>query len=255
MSLLRDGIALMIIAIVAATCGVIAFGADRPILNLAFAAGVDPMIATIEGAPTWEDGHILFDGVDDRVVLSPEVLASLGRLRTGTILIRFRYEYTLDRVPIAPLFYYGIASETEPDNMFVIEIGHHNPRNRKLYVTWVIDGCPRLCFDSRVNLRPGEWYEFALVVGPSGNTGYLNGVEMTDRHYNFGRPDMSLFLSSIPAQELGAIGYGKTARVKSPHFLYFKGAIDKVRIYDHPLSAAEVTALSADTGDVEKQGR
>ena len=245
---IRNG-GIVLLAVIGFWVGVL--GTEGPILNFAFNKQVGTVvpetsgqiIATIEGNPIRQDGSLLFDGVDDRIVLSQPMTAALGKLQAGTIIIRFKYDYVLDRQAIEPLFYYGIASETESDNMFVIEIGHNNPGNTKLYATWVINGRPRLCFDSRVNLKPGEWYEFALVVGPSGNTGYLNGVEMTSRHYNFGRPDMSLFLSSIPVRELAAIGYGKTARLKSPHFLYFKGAIDEVRIYDRPLSGAEIRTM------------
>ncbi len=218
-----------------------ALASQEPILNLRLNGQAG--MATIEGSPAWKDGHLLFDGVDDRVVLAPRELLQLGGLREGTIVIRFKYDYTLDQQEIEPLFYYGIASESEQDNMFVIEIGHNNPRNTRLYATWVINGRPRLCFDSRVNLKPGKWYEFTVVAGLTGNTGYLNGAEMTARHYNFGGPEMALFLASVPVQEFGAIGYGKTARGKSPHFVYFKGEIDEVLIYDRPLTNVEIRAL------------
>ena len=242
------GAFVMLVALVS-SLGVLA--SDLPILHLGFDQQTGTPVqdvagrfmADLDGNPAWGDGYLLFDGLDDRVVLPQPMADSIGRLHMGTIVVRFRYDYVLDRQEIEPIFYYGIADETEPDNMFVIEIGHKNPRNRRLYATWVINRRIPLCFDTGVNLIPGRWYEFALVVDPSGNTGYLDGVELTHRHYNFGNADCHYFLADIPANELSSIGYGKTADGKSPHFLYFKGAIDDLQIYDRPLSAVEIGAL------------
>ena len=84
------------------------------------------------------------------------------------------------------------------DEIFIIEIGHFDeqsfmtgispdPENKKMYVTWIKDNKdPFLCFDSNVNLEENKWHHFAAVIGPDGNTGYLDGVELTNRHYNFG---------------------------------------------------------------------
>ncbi len=95
--------------------------------------------------------------------------------------------------------------------MFIIEIGHARQGNRKLYVTWVINGRPVLCFDSGFNLMPGKWYHLVVVVSKGDNTAYLNGKEIINRHYNFGSSQKSLFLAVIPIKEMVAIGYGKTA--------------------------------------------
>jgi len=222
-----------------------------PILHLGFDEqggtiaedSADRFTARVDGNPAWGDGYLIFDGLDDRVELSQSAVDSIGRLSTGTIVVRFRYDYVLDRQAIEPIFYYGIDDETELDNMFVIEIGHKNPRNRRLYATWVINGHIPLCFDTGVNLAPGRWYDFALVVGPAGNTGYLDGAELTHRHYNFGSAERRYFLADIPIKQMCSVGYGKTADAKSRHFLYFKGAIDDLQIYDRPLSAAEIGAL------------
>ncbi|HDI74727.1 MAG TPA: LamG domain-containing protein, partial [Thermoprotei archaeon] len=69
-----------------------------------------------------------------------------------------------------------------------------------------MNGKPVLCFDSRFNLKLGKWYHLVVTVSDQGNTAYLNGVELTDRHYNFGSPKMRLFLADIPSKELLAIG-------------------------------------------------
>ncbi|WP_367884330.1 hypothetical protein [Thermococcus sp. JCM 11816] len=82
---------------------------------------------------------------------------------------------------------------------------------------------PALCFDSGFNLKPGRWYHLVVVVSEDGNTAYLNGREMTWRHYNFGNESMRLFFVDIPGKELFTLGYGKTADSVTPEFLYFHG--------------------------------
>ncbi len=62
-----------------------------------------------------------------------------------------------------------------------------------------------------------------MVVSEDGNTAYLNGREMTWRHYNFGNESMRLFFVDIPGKELFTLGYGKTADSVTPEFLYFHG--------------------------------
>ncbi len=184
-----------------------------------------------------------FDGENDFVILPQSAINFIGSLDEGTIAFWFYYDYNLDQQEIQPLFYLGIDNENELDNMFIIEIGHKNPANRKLYVTWVVDGRIPLCFDSGFHLEEKRWYHFAVVVNPYGNTGYLDGVELVNRHYNFGKAIDCYFLSDITVQDQFTIGYGKTADGKCPHFLYFDGRIDDVRIYDKPLNADEIMNL------------
>lgn len=201
----------------------------------------------IEGDPFLGEGVVgsalFFDGIDDRVVFPENVIEVIAKLKQGTIAFWFKFDYNLDRQEIQPMFYLGVDDERKIPNHFIIEIGHRRPRNLKLYVTWVVNNRVPLCYDSGFNLIPGEWYHLALVVSEQGNTGYLNGVELVRRHYNFGNAGMQMFLADVPAKELFVLGYGKTARGISPNFLYFQGALDEVRIYSRPLSASEVLKL------------
>ncbi len=190
-----------------------------------------------------------FDGADDFVNLPQNAINIIGNLSKGTIAFWFNYTYNLNEQEIQPLFYLGIDDENEPDNMFIIEIGHKNPANRRLYITWVINNRIPLCFDTGFNLEEKEWYHFAAVVGPNGNTGYLDGVELVNRHYNFGTAYDQYFFSDIPVQDNFTIAYGKTADGKCPHFLYYKGMIDDVRIYDTPLLADEINEIFIYNGD------
>ncbi|ASJ09386.1 hypothetical protein A3L11_09155 [Thermococcus siculi] len=165
-------------------------------------------------------------------------LDGIGELREGSISMVFRYEETGQNV--LPILYIG---DKEGKSLFVIEIGHRGEHNRKLYVTWIPEGDkPALCFDSGFNLKPGRWYHL-VVVSEDGNTAYLNGREMTWRHYNFGNESMRLFFGDIPGKELFALGYGKTADSITPDFLYFHGDIADLRVYPWPLSTGEVREL------------
>ena len=204
---------------------------------------------TVHGASRADgpvDGCLWFDGEDDYVDFPPAVVDAIGSLGQGTIAFWFNYSYLLDRQEIEPLFHLGIDDGGEPDNMFIIELGHKYPVIRRLYVTWVIGKqIPVLCYDTGFHVDEDEWYHFAVTVGPDGNTGYLNGVELVNRYYNFGAPDDALFLDDIPVQDQFTIGYGKTNDVKSPGFLYYRGYVDDVRVYNQSLSAGEISELYA----------
>ena len=80
------------------------------------------------------------------------------------------------------------------------------------------------------------------MVSPSGNTGYLNGQEMTGRNYNLGS-DASYtdFFASVPVKEMLAIGYGRYGKMDV--FGWYNGVIDDVCIYASPLSSGEENNL------------
>ena len=168
-----------------------------------------------------------------------EAIAEVGELTQGSISLAFRYEETGQNV--LPILYIG---DRKGESLFIIEIGHRGSNNRRLYVTWIPNGDkPALCFDSGFNLKPGKWYHLVVVVSEEGNTAYLNGREMTWRHYNFGNESMRLFFADIPDKELFALGYGKTSDAITSEFLYFHGDIADLRIYSWPLTGEEVRGI------------
>lgn len=210
----------------------------------------------VMGGATWESGKIgnalYLDGVDDYVDLSQSI-NNIGTLGQGTIALWFKYDSMLDSQPIMPILHFGIDNETDSSNMFIIEIGHGGTEgngltldssNKKLYVTWIKDNQePFLCFDTNENLAEDIWHHFAVTVGPDGNTGYLNGIELDSRDYNFGTSSDQSFFSSIPVQKQLTLGLGRTHHEISPEFINFKGYLDDVRIYDRPLSEQEIKDL------------
>ncbi|MCP5096742.1 MAG: LamG domain-containing protein [Chloroflexi bacterium] len=198
--------------------------------------------------PIWVDGiregALSFDGVDDFVQI-PEFdtppPAAIQSLDVGSISVWFKYHGMPDNI-VFPILYFGQNNPPGEANAFVlIEIGHRNPGNQKLYFTLFTTDNPRLCFDSNFNLLEDTWYHFVGVIGPDFNTGYLNGVELVDRNYNFGESSDSYFLSDVVDPKRLTLGYGYTSLNKE--WYHFPGEIDDLHIYDRPLSAAEVLEL------------
>lgn len=210
---------------------------------------------TISGDTSWVEGQsgsaLYFDGEGDYVEISPDIIDEIGELNQGTVSFWFKFDSLLDTQPIMPIFYLGTNDDSDQNSMFIIELGHANtrrggldPENKKLYVTWVTDtGDPILCYDSRDNIEEDTWYHFALVVGSEGNTGYLSGKEMENRYYNFGASSDQYLLDIIPTKEQFTLGYGRTHYAISPDFVFFKGHLDDLRIYNRPLTSSEIQKL------------
>jgi hypothetical protein len=195
---------------------------------------------------------VFFDGIDDYVEFSQNALDAVGSLSQGTISFWFNYESLLDTQTVMPLFYIG-NNQGSPDNMYVIEIGHSagdgrtsspDPNDKKIYSTWIKNNRePFLCFDSGRNMAENTWHHYAVVVGPSGNQGYINGVLIENTDHNFGDSGSQYFLDSFEGKETFLLGYGRSSFMISPNFVYYKGFIDDLRIYDRPLEWAEVQNL------------
>ncbi len=210
---------------------------------------------TMNGAPGFIVGKIgnavSFDGVDDYIEFP---VTDISTLKKGTIAFWFNYQSILDKQTVMPIFYIG-GNEKDSDNIFIIEIGHFNeriynsgpvlnPNNKKLYVTWIRNNQePFLCYDSNINLAEDKWHHFAVVVDENGNTGYLNGKELTNRHYNFGNSKNSAFLNNIPDKKKLMLGYGRSSYMVGPDFVFYKGALDDFRIYDRALTSEEIIAV------------
>ena len=186
-----------------------------------------------------------FDGKDDFVQINSENLKKIGEQDYGTISLWFKFE-DIGSGKILPIFYFGETDDSGPSSNLVIEIGHFGhgfPSDTKLYYT-VYNNTeePVLCFDSGQNLQKNTWYHFALVNTPTGNTGYLNGEELTNRHYNFSSSTATQFFSSLPRKEVLYLGYGWFGIDQKFHF--FKGAIDEVKIYNQALSSDKIQDLA-----------
>jgi hypothetical protein len=190
------------------------------------------------------DGAMAFDGMDDYISIRPHrKIASLSR---GTISVWFKF----DSIPygeqnVQPIFYFGDADGGTDNTSVIIEIGHFWDDVKVTALYFTIFGVPgqkpTFCFDSNFDLMVDTWYHFVAVVGEDSNTGYLDGIELVNRNYNFGGPNDSVFFENVP--NVGACFIGKGYFANFPNPCYFDGTIDDVRIYREPLDAANVAHL------------
>ena len=75
---------------------------------------------------------------------------------------------------------------------------------------------------------------------------YINGLGI-EANYNFGKLRDSYFLSDVPNTEVIMIGRGKTSSMATTDFVYYKGYIDDLRIYDRALTLEEIKVLQNTT--------
>lgn len=167
---------------------------------------------------------------------------AIGDLQTGTISVWFNFAEVPPANGIWPIVYIGDGVGGVGNCSLIIELGHFEP-SAKLYFTILAGDRPIQCYDSGAELQPNTWYHFAAVVGSDFNTGYLNGQEMTNRHYNFGTVASHYFLADVPNKKVFWIGRGFLWVF--PTDQYFNGQIDDVRVYDRPLSSQDVSQYYA----------
>jgi hypothetical protein len=194
---------------------------------------------------------LYFDGVDDYVQLSSETHKKISGLKKGTISFWFNFESILYKQSIMPMFYMGMDEEGDADNILIIEVGHfkqgdlrtQDPDNKRLYSTFIKDNShPFLCLDSGKSMDESKWTHYALVSDENGTNVYINGQGI-EANYNFGKLNDSYFLNDVPNTEVIMLGRGKTSSMATTDFVYFKGYIDDLRIYDRALTPEEIKSM------------
>jgi hypothetical protein len=194
-----------------------------------------------------------FDGIDDYARVPGDGLpppSVLSELSEGSISVWFKVVDIPTTYGIRPIVYYGneIACDFfDAANMgMIIEVGHSpiHQASRRLYFTEWTNGCtyPSFCYDSGNPIGENQWYHYVAVVGSDFNTGYLNGELMFDRHYNLGNSGTTEFFSDAMSNETLWIGKGHW----DTNDMFFKGAIDEVKIFDHALNQDEIDILYAE---------
>ena len=234
--------------------GLVAYWSFDEITSGSVKDSVNGFEGTVHGARLTDGKRgkaLYFDGVDDYVQLSDESFKKVRNLSYGTISFWFNFESLLDRQKIMPMFYYGVSEDSREDNILIIEVGHfkqgnlksRDPDNKRLYSTFIKDhGHPFLCLDSGRSMEENKWIHYALVSGSNGTNVFIDGVGIPG-NYNFGKLGDAYFLDDIPDTEVIMIGCGKTSSMATTDFVYYKGYIDELRIYERPLSLEEIRDL------------
>ena len=226
--------------------------------TVAIDSGPNQIDGTLMGNTAWAAGYgqnavdVTGDGfVNFTQAGSPKVPTVISSLAVGSIGVRFFVDsYPTDQAaqPILPIFWMGRDFGGVGQYGLTIEIGHappYKPFDHAIYFTIldVVD-LPIFCFNSSQDITPGVWHSFVAVVSGTGNTGYLDGIEMTDRHYNFGNASSTKFFSSVTPPS-DALWVGKGFYAQETEALHFNGQIQNLRIFDQPLTSQQVSELYA----------
>lgn len=229
---------------------------DQTSGTVALDSGPNAIDGTLSGNASWTAGYgqnavsIGGDGfVDFTQAGHPKVPAVISTLSQGSIGVRFFVDAFPDDPathPILPIFWMGRNFGGVGQYGLTIEIGHGPPYtstyDRHLYFTIMNGAVPVQCFNTVEEIRAGEWYTFVGSVGTTGNTGYLNGTEMLDRHYNFGDATTTDFFSAVTFPS-SALWVGKGFLGDETGADHFSGLIQNLRIFDQPLTAQQVSDL------------
>jgi hypothetical protein len=226
--------------------------------TVAIDSGPNQIDGAIAGNANWAagSGQNAIDVTGDGFVNftqsgTPKVPSVISNLAEGSIGVRFFVDsYPADQAvqPILPIFWMGRNFGGIGQYGITIEIGHappYKPFDHAIYFTIldVVD-LPIFCFNSSQDITPGAWHTFVAVVGGTGNTGYLDGIEMTDRHYNFGNSSSKDFFSSVTPPS-DALWVGKGFYAQETGAMHFNGLIQNLRIFDQPLTSQQVAGLYA----------
>jgi Concanavalin A-like lectin/glucanases superfamily len=226
--------------------------------SVAIDSGPNRIDGALAGNATWASGFgqnaidVTGDGfVNFTQSGIPKVPSVIRNLAEGSIGVRFFVDsYPADQAaqPILPIFWMGRNFGGIGQYGLTIEIGHappYKPFDHAIYFTILdVAELPIFCFNSSQDITPGAWHTFVAVVGGTGNTGYLNGVEMTDRHYNFGNSSSTAFFSSVTPPS-DALWVGKGFYAQETGAMHFNGLIQNLRIFDQPLTSQQVAELYA----------
>ena len=193
-------------------------------------------------APGVAGGGVELDGFDDYLVVTdgqgyPDLI---GDLEEGSVSVWFRIDRRSPASLLFPVFYLGDGIGGSGHSGLILEAGHGSVDSNVYFTTLEDDGRIPQCFDSIFDVEPGIWHHFVAVVGPESNTGYLDGVELTDRRYNWGEATDHFFFDDVRDKQVCWIGRGFYTSRPGDH--YFDGAIDEIRVYDRALSGAEIAA-------------
>lgn len=210
-------------------------------------------IGTLIGFPTepWTTGRLggalIFDGVDDRVVLTNQKGITGTAARTVTFWLNADATQSSGHRPT--MVSWGGNNGTTAGIRFDINLNHTN--GYKLRAEFNSSGL-NFTTGTRSDLRGAGWVHCAIVV-PAGATvsqvrGYIDGVLATTTIEPSSSAGTAINTSSVNDITLGRLADGTASRALT-------GMLDDVRIQPGELGAAEIAALASQTPDANLQSR
>jgi formylglycine-generating enzyme required for sulfatase activity len=184
-----------------------------------------------------DDRSYVFDGIDDRIVVTDHQLDIFGRAQASTISIWVNIDPQSGGTILTKGF---IGSANAGGNQYLhIGVGKYGVPWYTLYKNDLETGT--WLYGVKESCVLGNWFHL-VCVRDSESAIYVNGEDQTDhkhvRHHNHWMVDYDAAFGGTPLSfgavpSVGRVRYGK----------FFDGQLDDIRIYNRALSAEEVNAL------------
>ncbi|MEW8676078.1 MAG: Ig-like domain-containing protein, partial [Candidatus Thiodiazotropha endolucinida] len=180
------------------------------------------------------DGNLNLDGFNDFVQLNTHVSAFSG-LSEGTIAAWINTSYSGAQAMFS-------ITDTA-DSSSVVVFGMDNGR---IFFDVVNNSFYSLSVETNASYADGSWHHVAVTVDGSGNSIYIDGVEVSlaGLFYRDGNSSTSSFFSSVTSLDSMAIG---NVRDAGGYIAFFNGLQDDVRVYDRALSTSDIAELLSNT--------
>ncbi|MEW8286385.1 MAG: FG-GAP-like repeat-containing protein, partial [Candidatus Thiodiazotropha endolucinida] len=180
------------------------------------------------------DGNLNLDGIDDFVQLNTHVSAFSG-LSEGTIAAWINTSYN----GLQAIF--TISDTADFDSL--VGFGMDNGR---IFFDVNNNGFYSLSVETNASYADGNWHHVAVTVDGSGNSIYIDGVQVSlaGLFYRYGNSSTQSFFSSVTSLDSMAIG---NLRDAGGYIGSFNGLQDDVRVYDRALSDSDIVELLSNT--------
>ncbi|MEW8459095.1 MAG: DUF4347 domain-containing protein, partial [Candidatus Thiodiazotropha endolucinida] len=179
-------------------------------------------------------GNLNLDGFNDFVQLNTHVSAFSG-LSQGTIAAWINTSYSGAQAM------FSITDTADYDSLVVFGMD-----NGRIFFDLANNNFYSLSVETNASYADGNWHHVAVTVDGSGNSIYIDGVEVSlaGLFYRDGNSSTSSFISSVTSLDSMAIG---NLRDPAGYTGFFNGLQDDVRVYDRALSASDIAELLSNT--------
>ncbi|MES9926148.1 MAG: FG-GAP-like repeat-containing protein, partial [Candidatus Thiodiazotropha endolucinida] len=180
------------------------------------------------------DGNLNLDGFNDFVQLNTHV-SSFSGLSEGTIAAWINTSSS----GLQAIF--SITDTNDFDSLVIL-----GTDNGRIFFDVANNNFYSLSVETNARYDDGSWHHVAVTVDGSGNSIYIDGVQVSlaGLFYRDGNSSATSFFSSVTSLDSMAIG---NVRDPGGYTGAFNGLQDDVRVYDRALSAADIAELISNT--------